>query len=137
MTAPVPARPTDRYGRPPSRGRRAGAVTGVVSGVVAVLLLVAVVGLFLVSPWSGGGPTAGMVGWGPTEDGRIDVVVDVRREPGQAAVCEVKAIDRRRAVVGTGTAEVPPGDDAQVRVTVTIPVEVEAIAAELGDCRTP
>lgn len=131
MTAPIPARPADRYGRP--RRQRAG----LVMAVVAVALVVLVVLVWRSSPWSGAQPSAGLVRWGPTVDGRIEVVVDVRRPGGQAATCEVRAIDRRRAVVGTAQAEVPAGEPAQVRVAVTIPVEIEAIAAEVGPCTSP
>lgn len=120
--------PPDRYGPPPR----------VPKGwlIVAALVVAAVVG------WAGWGVfqalnppvKAGMVGWTSPVDGEMTATIEIRRAAGVTVTCDVIAVDDRLAEVGRATVTVPADDRRHLRATTTIPVEGNAIAAELRGC---
>lgn len=142
MSQPAPAEraaagpkppPADRRDRPGRRAARRALVAGIAVLAAALLLLGGRVAL----DWADPSVSSGLVAWTPTVDGAIEVTVDVRRDPGLPVTCEVFAVDRRRAVVGSAVLELPPGPQRHLRATVSVPVEGDAVVARLAGCRGP
>ncbi|MDP9418282.1 MAG: DUF4307 domain-containing protein [Actinomycetota bacterium] len=128
--ASVPAPPAGRYGHGPRGSRR-------LRGVLAVLLLAALtayvvwVGLHHASP-----PVrAGVLAYDVVGDDRVDVRLEVVREPGTPVSCRVRARDRAGHTVGTVDATVPPAGPQHQVVTVPVPTRARAVIGELLRCR--
>ena len=119
-----------RYGRRPPMGPAARR-TLIACGV---LLLVALA--VLITAWYvGGQPDASLEvrGYTVVSDTTTTASVDVTKPSGRDVACEVRALDRRMALVGTSRV-VASGPAKRVRVDVTIPTTARAFGVRAGDC---
>lgn len=78
---------------------------------------------------------AALLSWEDPVDGVLPTTIEIVRDPGVAVTCDLVAVDIRQVVVGQTTVEVPAGQERRVVVSIDIPLEGDAIAPELKDCR--
>ncbi len=121
--------PVDRYGRRPSRPRRA-----VLVGAAAAVL-VATVAWFGWAAYSGRDSATGTdVGFVVVDDSSVRVTFDVTRPKDKTAVCTVQALDTGFAVVGTVQVSVGPSASSVVRTTATVRTTNRATSGQVNGC---
>ena len=117
-----------RYGRNRRNPRRTRLLIAVLAAVF--LATVAYVGVrFADQP----AQTQG-ISYRHIDDGHLAFTFQVTRRPGTAVRCTVEAFDDRRGQVGFATVDIPAGDSAQVRRTVTIATQGKAVSADIQGC---
>jgi hypothetical protein len=122
------ARPADRYG---DRGRRRSwALWLGISG----LLVATGVGLLLFRA-STDAVRSGLVAWETPADEVLPVTLEVVRRPGTEVTCDLVAVDIRRVVVGQVSVQIPTSDEWRTRVDAEIPLQGDAVAPELRECK--
>ena len=131
--APGRRTPPGRYGRPPSRRRRALAYTAY--GVVGVLLLV---GLLLFYAARGRMSLHGQLrSFERTSDNAIRITFSVTKAPSEDARCTIRARGLDGAQVGVQEVEVLPDVRAgrETVRTVELATTAPAVSGELVGCR--
>lgn len=126
MPAPT-RRPPQRYGdRSPDRR------------LIALLLVVALVAvggaLWWMAQVADQPVRASLSGWDLPEGDTMTATVEIARHPDTAVTCELVAVDNRMIVVGQIVEEIPAGPEQHLEVPVEIPVQGDAVAAELRGC---
>ena len=119
---------TERYGK--AGPRRPVTYAGI--GVLAAggLAWVVWAGLHHASPEV----SAGLVTWQVRSDSVVDLVVEVRKEPGTKVTCELVARDIDHAPVGETSIDVA-GTRRDAFVSARLATSRRAVSAELTDCR--
>ena len=90
----------------------------------------------LITAWYvGGQPDASLEvrGYTVVSETTTTASVDVTKPSGRNVACEVRALDRGMALVGTSRV-VATGPAKRVRVDVTIPTTARAFGVRAGDC---
>lgn len=129
MPAPVVPTLADRYGRAPSRSRRAMVIVAV-SVVVAAAL-----GWFAWAAWSGRASATGSdVGFVVVDDGTVRVTFDVTKPKDRSATCTIQALDTGFSVVGTVRVQVPRSSRDVVRQTSTVRTTNRATTGRVESC---
>ncbi len=130
-TAPGPPhRPAGRYGDVSGQRRAlAGTLAGVLLGALA-----AYVGW---AAWHHSRPevAAGVRTYDVVSDARVDVTLEVVRDPRARASCVLRARDRPGNVVGTVEIPVEAGGRGTRVVPASVPTRARAVVAELVSCR--
>ena len=100
--------------------------------VVAAAVFLAVVGVIT---WRMATPGAQvtLIGFTVADDHRVDVTFDVRRDPGTATVCVLRAQSATHADVGYATVSVTAGR-SEVRTTYPLATSSLATTAEVLGC---
>ena len=124
-----PPRIRQRYGLDRSPWPRRLLVAAVVAAFVAMS---AYVGVAL----SSRSTESRLLTWSQQAADRVDITFEVRKAPGQAVRCLLRAQDSDRVDVGYALVEVEPGKDYQ-QLTYSLRVLGPAAIAEVLDCRTP
>ncbi|TMZ34636.1 DUF4307 domain-containing protein [Klebsiella pneumoniae] len=119
----------ERYGRRPSSDR------GVTIAVTAaVIVLTVVVGWFAFR--SVDDPLRVAVhSWDEPQGAALTTTIEIDRDPGVAATCDLVALDERMIVVGQLELEIPAGPEDHFRMSADIPLKGDGIAPELRECR--
>lgn len=131
-TVPGPATgpPPGRYGREPSRWRRAlGLVTAAVLGVLAAGWLV----------WTGLHHADRDVRWtdigySVRGDGATQVTFDVIKDPDRTARCWVRTLNRQYAEVGVAEVEIGPAENQVVRISTEVRTTERAVSGVVREC---
>jgi Domain of unknown function (DUF4307) len=119
----------DRYGRAPSRTRRALVVAAI--GLVALGALA----WFAWAAWSGRASATGTdVGFVVVDDGSVQVTYDVTKPKNRTATCTVEALDSGFSVVGTVRVEVARSTHDVVRQTSTVRTTNRATTGRVVSC---
>lgn len=105
--------------------------------VVGVL---GVAAMSAVAIWFGIASTAGKVHWVNTgfdviSDQQVDIRFDVIRDPGQAVVCDLHALDAHHARVGTGQVTVPAEAQSPARHIEPLRTVARATTGYVDTCR--
>jgi uncharacterized protein (DUF58 family) len=119
-----------RYGRrPPLRPAARGAL--IVSGVLLLVALAVIITTWYLRAQ----PDASLEvrGYTVVSDTTTTASVDVSKPRDRAVACEVRALDKGMALVGTSRV-VATGAGKRVRVDVTIPTTARAFGVRAGDC---
>ena len=122
----------ERYGRRTATRRRdrllAIAVMGLGAGAgVGVLLWIA---LHAATP----AVSAVLLGYEVRDSSAVEVRIEVRRDPGQAVRCLLRAQDIDNVTVGRLDLEVPPSADRTVALAVVVRTARLATNGELEEC---
>lgn len=127
---PATGPPPGRYGREPSRSRRAlGRLATVVLGVLAAGWLVWT-GLHHADRdvrWSD-------VGYSVRGDGATEVTFDVIKDPDRTALCRVRALNRQYAEVGLAEVEIGPAQNRVVRTSTEVRTTERAVSGVVREC---
>lgn len=130
---PAPAAELDvRYGRTPSRRRRA-AVVAIAAGagvLVTVAAWVIWVGLFT--------PSASIdnqdVGYTHVDDSTLAITEQVSVDPGTRVTCSFEALDEKFAIVGWKVVELPPSTQRTTAYTEKVRISQPAVNGTVGSC---
>lgn len=119
----------DRYGGPSPLRR----VTG---GVLLVLVVAAFLGWLLWAALHSASSAAGarVQSYDVVSTHEVRAVLDVHRSQDAALVCTVTAQAVDHAVVGEREVRVPPGDEGDLSLTVSITTDREATTAVVSGC---
>jgi hypothetical protein len=119
----------DRYGRAPSRTRRA-----LVAGSIGLVALAALA-WFAWAAWSGRASATGTdVGFVVVDDSSVQVTYDVTKPKNRTAHCTVEALDSGFSVVGTVRVKVARSTHDVVRQTSTVRTTNRATTRRVVSC---
>lgn len=133
MTATVPERIATRYGRTPSRRRRAR-VAAVVAGLVALALVVTW------AIWSGVGGsssdtfTADTIGFTLHGDSAVSVTWEVDGQSSTALTCAIEADAEDHSIVGWKVISVPAATGAARTGQTTVRTMQAAVTGLISSC---
>jgi hypothetical protein len=137
MSEPVsPTPPADRYGTHQGRqqGRRRLGTGAKVAIGVALAAAVGMAAWFSVEQNRRDPVTVDVVGFDVRDAEQVDVTFQVHMPPGTTAVCEVEALARSYAQVGTLEVPVGPSETQTSTYTVTLRTSEEATSAVVESC---
>ncbi|MFJ4294815.1 DUF4307 domain-containing protein [Curtobacterium sp. NPDC089689] len=139
--APAPAAATtaaaldDRYGRTPSRNRRARALA--IAAAIAVVVVFAVWAI-----WAGPGQTShGLdtddVGYEVLSDHATVVHSQVSLDPGTEAECAVQVLDKSFTIVGWKVVTIPASDQRSRTISTEVRTTTRGVTGLIHDCWVP
>lgn len=124
----MPQRPAERYGDKPFDRRR------LVPIIVVGVVLAGLAG-FAIARIADDGVQWGMIAFDTSGPDEATARIEVTRSPDSDVTCELEARDIRQVIVGQATVDVPTGGDRTVVLDVTIPLQGDAVAAKIVNCR--
>jgi hypothetical protein len=122
--------PAGRYGHPPSRGRRRALLA------LAAVALAGALGWVI---WAGLGQASADVRWSDVGfvivgDTAVQVTYDVGKDPGDTAVCSLRALDRHKTAVGIAEVTIGPSEQRVTRRTDTVRTSAQAVTGIVREC---
>jgi hypothetical protein len=124
----MPQRPADRYGD--KTFDRRWLIPIIVAGV-----LLAGLGGFVMIRIADQGIQWAMVSFETSGQDVANARIEVTRNPDTDVTCELEALDIRQIIVGQATVDVPTGADRTVVLDVEIPLQGDAVAAKIVNCK--
>jgi hypothetical protein len=127
---PAGARPVDRYGAPRPWARP------LTIGLASLLAVTGLAWLLWAGLYHATPPVSWQLrGFQVRNEAAVTATIDIRREPGVAVVCLLKAQAADHFVVGERQVRVPPGPRQALTRTYRIETERPATNAVLDGCR--
>jgi hypothetical protein len=124
----APVRPADRYGD--RRWNRRWLIP-----LVAIAVAAAVVVVMVIVNLADRQIQSSVTGYQQPEDDIMTATIEVTRQPSQAVTCDLVAVDLRQVIVGQTEVYVAPSETRQVDLEVEIPLQGDAVAARIQQCR--